>query len=513
MDLQIALEHRDRVEEFRRKHRIGLLTLLFTDMVGSTQLKQTLGDAGGFAQIREHHAAVREILSGFPEGEEIGTSGDSFFIVFAKPSEAVKFSLLLQSRLRTLSATTGTPVRDRIGIHIGEVIIEERPGSSKPKDLYGIQVDICARVMSLGDGDQVLMTRSTFDNARQVLKGQEMTQIGPLTWTNHGSYLLQGVDEPLEVCEVGETGRARLSAPADSQKARRARPGSEAAHHDPRAANRRSSQRMWFCVAGLLGVGVAVAFFVRHRPAAIPASPDGDVLVRIGFEAGEGYLAGQPLVGRQGWSRGKWPDQLSDGGQGVSANLFPGSPQQAFIGGVPGATKPGVHASITRKMEFTPRTGGGAEVEVHWRQAVIDSNNAPRNVFEWLFFNQAGQLLGGLTFYNSTRRIMRRRPDNSLVDTGLTFDRGRKYDVKLRLDFQANAWTATIGEASLGPLPMADRNQAMNLGAITITWWSAAAQAPVPGGPVAGDNLLAFDDLEIVVPKAGANQPQNPPPK
>ena len=46
---------------------------------------------------------MREVLAGFPEGEEIGTAGDSFFVVFAKPSEAVKFSLLLQSRLRDLS--------------------------------------------------------------------------------------------------------------------------------------------------------------------------------------------------------------------------------------------------------------------------------------------------------------------------------------------------------------------------------------------------------------------------
>ena len=85
-------------------------------------------------------------------------------------------------------------MQDRIGIHIGEVIIEERPGAAKPKDLYGIQVDICARVMSLGQGDQILMTRSTFDNARQVLKGRELADLGPLTWTSHGAYLLQGVD-------------------------------------------------------------------------------------------------------------------------------------------------------------------------------------------------------------------------------------------------------------------------------------------------------------------------------
>ena len=41
---QLALEHRGQVEEFRRKHRTGLVTLVFTDLVGSTQLKAALGD-------------------------------------------------------------------------------------------------------------------------------------------------------------------------------------------------------------------------------------------------------------------------------------------------------------------------------------------------------------------------------------------------------------------------------------------------------------------------------------
>jgi class 3 adenylate cyclase len=90
---QIAIEHRAKVEEFQRKHRVGLLTLLFTDVVDSTKLKQALGDRKGVAAIQRHNATIREVLSQFSEGEEIETAGDSFFIVFTKPSDAVKFSL------------------------------------------------------------------------------------------------------------------------------------------------------------------------------------------------------------------------------------------------------------------------------------------------------------------------------------------------------------------------------------------------------------------------------------
>ena len=73
-----------------------------------------------------------------------------------------------------MARQTPYPVFDRIGIHIGEVVIEEREGVENSKDPYGIQVDICSRIMSLGVGGQILTTRSVFDNAKQVLKGKDI---------------------------------------------------------------------------------------------------------------------------------------------------------------------------------------------------------------------------------------------------------------------------------------------------------------------------------------------------
>jgi serine/threonine protein kinase/class 3 adenylate cyclase len=212
---------RERVEEFQRKHRVSYLTLLFTDIIDSTRLKQLLGDRAATALIQQHHTEVRQILGRFAEGEEIETAGDSFFIVFTKPSDAVRFALLVQARLRTLSAYNGHRVLDRIGIHVGEVWVEDRTAGPKRKNLYGIQVDSCSRVASLGGADQILMTRSPFDAAREVLKHEELEGIGDLSWHNHGPYILKGVEEPVEVCEVGETGRAALARPPDSPKARR----------------------------------------------------------------------------------------------------------------------------------------------------------------------------------------------------------------------------------------------------------------------------------------------------
>ena len=221
MDPRIALDRRAQVEEFQRRHRTSLVTMLFSDIVGSTKLKQTAGDRDAIDAIQKHHAVFREILSDFEEGAEIGTAGDSFFIVFSKPSDAVKFSLLVQARLRQLATETGYLLFDRIGIHVGEVWVKKTATPGTANELYGIQVDTCARVSSLGGSDQILLTRFAFDSARQVLTGEDLENVSPLSWLNHGLYIMKGVDEPLEVCEVGEIGKAKLALPPDTEKAHR----------------------------------------------------------------------------------------------------------------------------------------------------------------------------------------------------------------------------------------------------------------------------------------------------
>ena len=221
MSSQVPAEKQDRVEAFGRKHRTGLVTLLFTDMVESTALKQHLGDRAAADLFRKHHELIRETLHRFPQGEEIETAGDSFFLIFATPSDAVQFALLAQVRLRDLRPDSGASVLDRMGIHVGEVVVGLETGSLEPRGLFGVQIDTCSRVMSLAKAGQVLMTRAVFDSARQVLKGEDIPGVGQLEWLNHGPYLLKGLDEPVEVCEAREAGHETSGAPASSEKARR----------------------------------------------------------------------------------------------------------------------------------------------------------------------------------------------------------------------------------------------------------------------------------------------------
>jgi serine/threonine protein kinase/class 3 adenylate cyclase len=220
MDIERAKIERERVEAFLKNHRIGLLTLFFSDMVGSTQLKQRFGDIQAVTLIQRHHSLVRQLLLRFKDAEEISTAGDSFFLVFAKPSDAVQFALHLQKSLAELSFSTGNAIRDRLGIHLGEVFVSESLDHQR-KDLYGMQIDLCARVMSLAEGNQILLTRPVFDSARQVLRGHDLPGLGDLSWLNHGPYKLQGIEDPVEICEVGEITRAIGRPPPDSTKVKR----------------------------------------------------------------------------------------------------------------------------------------------------------------------------------------------------------------------------------------------------------------------------------------------------
>src|SRR5262249_13214107 len=63
--------------------------------------------------------------------------------------------------------------------------------------------------------------RAVFDSARQVLKGEDIPEVEKLEWLNHGAYLLKGLDQPVDICEVREVSQVTASPPITSEKARR----------------------------------------------------------------------------------------------------------------------------------------------------------------------------------------------------------------------------------------------------------------------------------------------------
>ncbi|MFB3895013.1 MAG: FHA domain-containing protein [bacterium] len=219
--IQLTDWDRERVEAFRARHKTGVLTLVFTDVVDSTGLKRDLGEITGNALVTMHQDVVRKQLGQFPEAEEITTAGDSFFLIFIRPSDAVRFALSLHAELRKLAEKIPRKILVRIGIHMGEVFIKRDCKTADIQDILGMQVDVAHRIMSLAGGNQTLVTSSVLDNARAVLRGEKLTGLQSVLWRNHGPYLIKGLEDPWDVCEVGEQGFAPLAPPSDSEKAQR----------------------------------------------------------------------------------------------------------------------------------------------------------------------------------------------------------------------------------------------------------------------------------------------------
>src|SRR5215472_2563189 len=103
MDVPDAAPERARVEEFPRRHHTGLVTLAFTDLVDSVALRRQLGDQAATTLLESHRQIVRELLQRAADAEEIETAGDSFLLLFALPSDAVKFALLLEQQTGALA--------------------------------------------------------------------------------------------------------------------------------------------------------------------------------------------------------------------------------------------------------------------------------------------------------------------------------------------------------------------------------------------------------------------------
>ena len=208
---------RTRMERFRVEHDTQVLTLLLSDLVESTKHQTRLGNIGAAAFVQDHRRIFRRVLVGF-DGREVETAGDSFLVVFAAPSEGVKFALHLQAAMRRGREETPDVPHVRIGLHQGQVVVERHADGPKVMDIYGLQVSTAARIAEIASGSQVLCSRSVFDDARAILRGDQLAGLSPLGWCNHGPYRFKGVEDSHEVCEVGESGHAPMTAPHASTK-------------------------------------------------------------------------------------------------------------------------------------------------------------------------------------------------------------------------------------------------------------------------------------------------------
>ncbi len=165
---------------------------------------------------------LQEVLKRWGGVLQAETAGE-YEANFATADATVNAALALHQGLHG-PGWQGPALGLRVGIHVGQIV--RFGGADESRELQvGRAMDVCRRLTRMAAAGQTLLTRIAFDVARESV-GQAPSAGGDgaveLSWRSHGRYLMSDSDESQEVCEVGVTGQAPLTAPPDSTVARRA---------------------------------------------------------------------------------------------------------------------------------------------------------------------------------------------------------------------------------------------------------------------------------------------------
>ncbi|HEX6216513.1 MAG TPA: adenylate/guanylate cyclase domain-containing protein, partial [Vicinamibacterales bacterium] len=146
-------------------------TVMFSDIVGSTELATKLGDARWHDLRNAHHAAVRRELAIY-RGQEVDTAGDGFYAAFDGPARAIRCACEVRNSVKSLGLTT------RVGLHTGECVV----GGDK---ISGLAVHIGARVAGLAPAGKVLVSQTVKD----LVAGSG------LEFEDFGTHALKGISD------------------------------------------------------------------------------------------------------------------------------------------------------------------------------------------------------------------------------------------------------------------------------------------------------------------------------
>ena len=164
----------------------GTLTVLHTDVEASTLMTAHLGDR--YPEVLATHSALLRATFAAHEGHEIDTQGDSFFVVFARATQAVAAAVAIQRALAAAAWPEGGAVRVRIGLHTGEPI-------RTTAGYTGLDVIRGARIKEAGHGGQVLLSKSTAALIEDAL-------ISGLSLRDLGAHRLEGLPRPERVFQL-----------------------------------------------------------------------------------------------------------------------------------------------------------------------------------------------------------------------------------------------------------------------------------------------------------------------
>jgi class 3 adenylate cyclase len=152
-----------------------LATVMFTDLVGSTDQLARLGDAAWTARLDRHARIVRGGLERF-DGRLIKSTGDGAVAVFSGPARATEAARWI------LEALPGEDLHARAGVHVGEIELQG-------DDIAGLAVHISARIMGVAEADEVLVSRTVHD----------LTAGSGLRFTDRGTHSLRGIPDEVQL--------------------------------------------------------------------------------------------------------------------------------------------------------------------------------------------------------------------------------------------------------------------------------------------------------------------------
>jgi class 3 adenylate cyclase len=159
-----------------------LASLLFTDIVGSTQLAAEIGDAAWRQKLDQHNRLVRHELERF-RGREIDTTGDGFLASFDSAAAALRCALAVRDAVGEIG------LQIRSGVHTGEVEVTG-------EGVRGLAVHAAARIMAQAGDAEVLTSAIT----------RALAADAPLRFTPRGAQVLKGLPEPMELYLVDPVG-------------------------------------------------------------------------------------------------------------------------------------------------------------------------------------------------------------------------------------------------------------------------------------------------------------------
>jgi predicted ATPase/class 3 adenylate cyclase len=164
----------------------GTVTFLFTDIEGSTRLLEELGER--YRAVQDQHGEIIRSAFTAEDGHEVRTEGDSFFVTFRSPMQAVRAAVAAQRKLAAAEWPHGRTLRVRMGLHTGE-------GELGGGDYIGIDVNRAARIAAAGHGGQVLLSEAT-----RGLVAHSLPQ--GVTVRDLGSHRLKDIEHPERIHDL-----------------------------------------------------------------------------------------------------------------------------------------------------------------------------------------------------------------------------------------------------------------------------------------------------------------------